>query len=76
MVVTDWYQPPSARYYKKGVFKPDSETGSMGDIVPNHAAVLLGWGTTKNKENYWILRNSFGNEFGDKGDMLVERGQF
>ena len=76
MVVTDWYMPPTSRYYKKGVFKPDADAPILGDMVPNHAAVLLGWGTTKENENYWILRNSFGTDFGQKGDMLVERGSF
>lgn len=47
MVVTDWYQPPTARYYRKGVFKPEADSAILGDMVPNHAAVLLGWGTTK-----------------------------
>ena len=47
MIVTDWFMPPSSRYYKKGVFKPDADTNFSGDMVPNHAAVLLGWGTTE-----------------------------
>lgn len=47
----------------------------LGSIVPNHAAVLIGWGQEKDTK-YWILRNSFGREWGDKGDMQVERGSF
>ena len=82
MVVTDWYQPPYAKTYKSGVFKKDSRDDFQslaGDLVPNHASVLTGWGVLKNpksgeEEKYWVLRNSFGEDFGDKGHILVERG--
>jgi len=78
-IVVDWYQPPSARAYSSGVFKGDGGgAGFSSSIVPNHASVLLGWGESEanQDEKYWILRNSFGPDFGMKGDMLVETGSF
>ena len=54
----------------------DAGPSGAGGAVPNHASILLGWGRTEADEKYWILRNSFGSEFGMKGDMLIETGAF
>lgn len=39
----------------------------------NHASVIIGWGE-KNKQKYWILRNSYGESYGDNSVIFVERG--
>ena len=43
--------------------------------LPNHASVIIGWGE-ENNQKYWIVRNTFGTQFGNNGDMKVKRGQF
>ena len=44
----------------------------------NHAALLTGWGeeTMPNGEviKYWVLKNSFGSEWGENGYFRLERG--
>mgnify|MGYP006187779897 FL=1 len=41
----------------------------------NHSVVIVGWGADKKtKTKYWIVRNSYGPNWGMKGDFLVERG--
>lgn len=65
-VVVDWYQPPYAQTYKSGVFKkaPNDDQHKHeknGEILPNHASVLIGWGEEEGGK-YWILRNSFGED--------------
>jgi C1A family cysteine protease len=36
----------------------------------------LGWGKEERTNiPYWIVRNSFGPDFGDRGDFYVRRGQ-
>jgi len=78
--VVDWYSPPYAKTYKKGIFGQEGSDDSLslmqqsGEVVPNHASVLLGWGEDKGQK-YWILRNSFGEDFGMGGHMLIERGK-
>ena len=38
-----------------------------------HASVIVGWGT-ENDVKYWIVRNSYGDKFGEKGDFKIIRG--
>ncbi len=49
--------------YKSGVFN-DCSGGSI-----NHAVVLVGW---DDDEGYWIMRNSWGPEWGDNGYMKIK----
>jgi len=55
--------------YKGGIFKDTS-----GDTKPRHATSLIGWGTTKAGEKYWIARNSWGTYWGEQGYFKVIRG--
>ena len=36
--------------------------------------MILGWGE-ENSQKYWIVRNSFGYDFGQNGDMNIARGK-
>mmetsp|Transcript_33023 Transcript_33023/g.50600 ORF Transcript_33023/g.50600 Transcript_33023/m.50600 type:complete len:132 (-) Transcript_33023:63-458(-) len=41
----------------------------------NHSVVIIGWGQDeKTGTRYWIVRNSYGPQWGMNGDFLVERG--
>jgi len=53
--------------YKSGVF--DKCTSSQ----PNHAVVAIGWGT-ENGVPYWLIKNSWGAKWGDKGTIKVKQG--
>jgi len=54
-------------HYKKGVF--DKCYNGKG----NHAVVAVGWGTEKNIP-YWLIKNSWGPNWGDKGYIKIKRG--
>jgi hypothetical protein len=41
----------------------------------NHAALVVGWGTTPNGMKYWELKNSYGADWGDQGFFKLERGR-
>ena len=47
----------------------------MKEAIPNHASNIIGWGEQGNTK-YWIIRNSFGESFGVKGNIYVKMGQF
>ena len=47
----------------------------MSNLTLNHTIFLIGWGVDKKTGmKYWIVRNSYGDEWGLNGDFLVRRG--
>jgi len=62
-----WYQ------YATGVY-----SGCKRNTVVNHAALAMGYGKDPEhhtKKDYWLVRNSWGNKWGEKGFIRVERHQ-
>jgi cathepsin B len=53
----------------KGVYEYDKKSGVIG----GHAIVIMGWGEEGGKK-YWIVRNSWGKDWGDKGNFKILRG--
>ena len=49
--------------YSSGIFN------SCTNSSPNHAVVLVGWGST-----YWIMKNSWGTGWGESGYMRITFG--
>lgn len=49
-------------HYKSGVYKHIT-----GDSMGGHAVKLIGWGTTADGEDYWLLANQWNRSWGDDG---------
>lgn len=49
------------------------EWNGSGEQVGGHAVVIVGWGN-KNNIDYWIIRNSWGVNWGIDGYFLMKRG--
>lgn len=56
------------QFYSEGVF-----TGDCGTEL-NHGVALVGYGTTQDGTKYWIVKNSWGTDWGEKGYMRMQRG--
>ncbi|XP_074287675.1 cathepsin B-like protease 2 [Silene latifolia] len=56
-------------HYKSGVYKHIT-----GDYLGGHAVKLIGWGTSANGEDYWLLANQWNRSWGDDGYFLIKRG--
>ncbi|VDK78900.1 unnamed protein product [Litomosoides sigmodontis] len=62
--------PKRYKFYKSGVLPGTNECSIM---EPNHAAEVIGYGT-ENGKKYWLLKNSWGEWWGDQGFFKIERG--
>jgi KDEL-tailed cysteine endopeptidase len=56
----------SFKHYTHGVYN------TCGTNV-DHAVVIVGYGSTSTGMDYWIVKNSWGTSWGEKGYMLIER---
>ncbi|KDP26711.1 hypothetical protein JCGZ_17869 [Jatropha curcas] len=56
------------QFYYEGVF-----TGDCGTEL-NHGVALVGYGTTLDGTKYWIVKNSWGSDWGENGYIRMERG--
>ena len=54
----------------KGVYKWDGKSAEEG----GHAVVILGWGKDAVQGPFWIVRNSWGDSWGDGGYFKINRG--
>ncbi|KAJ1168197.1 hypothetical protein NDU88_000146 [Pleurodeles waltl] len=53
-------------FYSEGIY--DDEC----DVPPNHAIILIGYGT-EDHEDYWIIKNSWGVDWGEEGFGKIRR---
>ncbi|MED6109873.1 Cathepsin B-like protease 2 [Stylosanthes scabra] len=56
-------------YYKSGVYKHIT-----GVELGGHAVKLIGWGTSDDGEDYWLLANQWNRSWGDDGYFKIRRG--
>lgn len=59
------------RDYTSGVYTSTVCKNSPSDV--NHAVVAVGYGT-ENGLDYWIVKNSWGADWGDQGFFKIQRG--
>lgn len=61
----------SFQYYQKGVYYDPS--CNKDDI--NHAVLAVGYGVTVKGKKFWIVKNSWGEDWGNKGYILMARNR-
>ncbi|RXG55065.1 Cathepsin L [Armadillidium vulgare] len=66
---TDLFQ-----FYGDGIFY-DPSCDSMNDRVLNHAVLVVGYGTSESGHAYWLVKNSWGADWGMDGYLMMSRNK-
>eukprot|EP00929_Paragymnodinium_shiwhaense_P008881 TRINITY_DN112863_c0_g1_i1.p1 TRINITY_DN112863_c0_g1~~TRINITY_DN112863_c0_g1_i1.p1 ORF type:complete len:768 (-),score=165.45 TRINITY_DN112863_c0_g1_i1:48-2351(-) len=86
-VVVSFRSAKELQDYTGGVFHFTSDAGTeqadLEDVTEgpqafvgaSHSAVLLGFGTSEDGEKYWILQNSWGADWGERGTFRFSQEQ-
>lgn len=61
----------SLQFYSDGVYF-DPECANRPDDM-NHAILIVGFGTEPNGQKYWLIKNSYGTQWGQGGYMKLAR---
>jgi len=56
--------------YKSGVY----DEPSCSNTIVDHSATIVGYGTEEGKQ-YWLVKNSWGTEWGDEGYIKMSKGK-
>jgi C1A family cysteine protease len=71
-VITAVMTNEAFRNYRQGVFSDCEEFGPHSEV--DHAVTVVGYGSTRRGQQYWLIKNSWGVDWGEKGYMRLERG--
>ena len=82
-ITTDFEPRHDLSVYKSGIYKPlNHKTESQGVLNQNfeeyfkidHSVLIYGWGKMVDGTKYWLIQNSWGENWGDHGSFKMERG--
>lgn len=67
-----WYQFWKTEAY--GLWDKNTLISQTYSTTTNHAVLLIGWTKRSDGKEVWIIQNSWGEEWGDKGVFYIPKG--
>jgi cathepsin L len=61
--------------YRGGIYTEHANLDDERNLVGYHAILIVGYGTDRNGEEFWIVKNSWGTEWGEGGYMRLARNR-
>ncbi|KAF7634421.1 Cathepsin L-like cysteine proteinase [Meloidogyne graminicola] len=61
--------PPDMKPYKSGIYHP-SDYDCQFRVVGLHSLLVVGFGITDNGQKYWIVKNSWGDDWGQENGYV------
>lgn len=64
--------------YTGGVYNPTADQCSSDPMEQDHGVIVVGYGTDNTTQpplDYWLIRNSWGKDWGESGYMRLARGK-
>lgn len=61
------------QHYKSGVYSSTTCKDQPENV--NHAVLVVGYNVTSTGDHYWIVKNSWGPDWGNHGYFWIERGK-
>jgi len=59
--------------YESGIYTQTDDFGNPDDLIGAHAVLLVGWGRL-NETDFWIVKNSWGADWGEDGYFKIQMG--
>ncbi|KAK4259628.1 hypothetical protein QN277_005940 [Acacia crassicarpa] len=66
------YASAEFKSYAGGIFKGD-DCLHIRSCKHNHAVLIVGYGSSRDGRDYWIVKNSWGPNWGKQGYILIKR---
>eukprot|EP00466_Bigelowiella_natans_P002692 jgi/Bigna1/70158/fgenesh1_pg.11_\ len=73
-IVAAFNAPSNLFSYHRGVFSGGHPDKDDNWEKTNHAIVVVGWGVSDQGNKYWIVKNSWGEFWGEDGYFKMKRG--
>ncbi|CAG9798745.1 unnamed protein product [Chironomus riparius] len=69
------YASNDFQYYSSGVFYDPTCPSGNTCLILNHAVTIVGYGTHPTYGDYWLVRNSWGSDWGEDGYIRMARNR-
>lgn len=57
------------QFYSHGIY----QSSRCKNESSNHAVIIIGYGREENNQNYWLIQNTWGEDWGEKGIFKLNR---